>query len=108
VDRKEGAVPILSYLRFVLASEADREAFEGDLRAMLTLARTQPGFRWAEAARSISDPRTFVVVSLWEEVEQVRAWEHHPDHEAIMARWEGRYGEPFLHQRYVPWVRPPA
>ncbi|HXF57136.1 MAG TPA: antibiotic biosynthesis monooxygenase [Actinomycetota bacterium] len=101
-------MPILSYLRFALASEADREAFEADLEAMRRLAATQPGFRWAEVARSLADPRVYVVVSLWDEVEQVRAWEHHPEHEEVIRRWEDRYEKPFVHQRYVPWLRPSA
>lgn len=101
-------MPVLSYLRFALASEEDRAAFEADLEAMHRLAATQPGFRWAEVARSLADPRVYVVVSLWDEVEQVRAWEHLPEHEEVMGRWEDRYGEPFVHQRYVPWVRPSA
>lgn len=101
-------MPVLSYLRFALASHEERQAFEADLEAMRRLAGTQPGFRWAEVARSLADPGVYVVVSLWDEVEHVRAWEHHPEHEEVIRRWADRYREPFVHQRYVPWVRPPA
>ncbi|MBI2238236.1 MAG: antibiotic biosynthesis monooxygenase [Actinobacteria bacterium] len=97
---------ILVYLRFVLAPEADREVFERDLGAIRELAGEQPGFRWSEVARDPWGGRTYVVVSEWDEVDQVRAYEHHPEHVAIMRRWESQYAEPFVHRRFVPWVRP--
>lgn len=97
---------VLSYLRFALADHADREAFERDLEAMLRLASEQPGYRWAEVGRGMSDTRVFVVVSEWEEVDHVRAWEHHPEHEAVIRRWERSYREELVHRRFVPWIRP--
>ena len=99
-------MPILSYLRFALRDEADREAFERDLHAMLRLGREQPGFQWTEVARSLFDDRVYVVVGEWDDVEQVRAWEHHPEHEVVIHRWEGEYREELVHRRFVPWVRP--
>ncbi len=93
------------YLRFVLSPEADRAAFEDDLLAMRRLAESQPGFHWSEVGRDPWKERTYLVVSEWDEVDQVRAYEHHPEHEAIMARWENRYEETFQHRRFVPWVR---
>jgi heme-degrading monooxygenase HmoA len=99
---------ILSYLRFALASDADAEAFERDLDDMLRLGARQPGYRWSEVTKSLFVPGVYVVVSQWDDVEQVRAWEHHPDHEDVIHRWEDRYREPFLHARFVPWVRPEA
>jgi heme-degrading monooxygenase HmoA len=101
------AVPILSYLRFALADEADRATFEQDLFDMLRLATSQPGYQWAEVTRSVTDEAVYVVVSEWDEVEQVRAWEHHPRHEEVIERWAERYREPFVHRRFVPWIRPP-
>ncbi len=97
---------ILSYLRFVLDDAADLEAFERDLASMRDLEVRQPGFRWSEIGRDPWDDRTYIAVSEWDEVEQVRAFEHHPDHEAIMSRWEQGYAEEFIHRRFVPWVRP--
>ena len=93
------------YLRFVLSPEADGAAFEADLLGMRRLAETQPGFHWSEIARDPWNDRTYVVVSEWDDVHQVRAFEHHPEHEAIMARWEDRYAETFQHRRFVSWVR---
>lgn len=81
-------------------------AFERDLGEMLRVSRSQPGFRWAEVAQATTDDAVYLVVSEWDEIEQVRAWEHHPDHEAVMERWEGEYREPFIHRRFVPWIRP--
>ena len=97
---------ILSYLRFALHPGADATAFERDLGDMLSLSRSQPGFRWAEVARATTGDTVYLVVSEWDEIEQVRAWEHHPEHEEVMARWEGEYREPFIHRRFVPWIRP--
>ena len=97
---------ILSYLKFALVPEADREDFERDMRAMFELAQRQQGFRWAEMGPSMADSSTYVVVSEWDEVEQVRAWEHEEEHSGVMDKWEPRYREPLLHRRFVPWVRP--
>ncbi len=41
---------VLADLRFVLADEADRDRFEGDLAAVRELAQTQPGHRWIRPA----------------------------------------------------------
>jgi heme-degrading monooxygenase HmoA len=97
---------VLSYLRFALRPTAPRDGFERDMHAMLELARTQPGFQWAEMGATMTDPDVYVVVSEWDEVEQVRAWEHVEEHEGVMERWEPHYREPLLHRRFVPWVRP--
>ncbi len=101
-------MPVLSYLRFVLAAGADREAFERDLAAIRDLARLQPGYRWDEVGRDPWDGRRYVVVTEWEDVDGVRAFEHHLEHEEVIRRWEGWYSEDFQHQRFVPWVRPVA
>ncbi len=97
---------MLVYLRFALGYEADPAAFEEDLLAMRRLAEGRPGFHWSEVGRDPWNDRTYIVVSDWDEVEQVRDFEHHPEHEAIMSRWEDGYAEPFEHHRYVQWVRP--
>ncbi len=97
---------ILAYLRFVLGRDADREAFERDLTAMRSLAEGRLGFRWSEVGRDPWDDRTYIVVSEWDRVEHVRTYEHHPEHEAIMARWESRYAEEFVHRRLMPWASP--
>ena len=99
-------MPILSYLRFALTEDADVTVFERDLEAMRVLAASQPGHLWSAVARSTHEERVWVVASEWEEVEQVRAWEHHPEHEVLYDIWEPRYREPFVHRRFVPWVRP--
>jgi heme-degrading monooxygenase HmoA len=100
------AVTILSYLRFTLRPEADRDDFERDMRAMLELARGQPGYQWADMGPSMLDPAIYLVVSEWDDVELVRAWEHVEEHAGIMQKWEPVYGDPLLHRRFVPWQRP--
>jgi heme-degrading monooxygenase HmoA len=97
---------ILSYLKFSLQPGADRDDFERDLMAMLALAERQPGYRWAEIGPSIVDGAGYVVVSEWDDVEQVRAWEHEEEHSGVMQKWEPLYREPLLHRRFVPWQRP--
>ncbi len=97
---------VLAYLRFVLGPDADRDGFVEDLAAMSALAEDQPGFRWSEIGRDPWDDRTYIVVSEWDEVDGIRAYEHHPEHEAIMSRWDPHYAEEFVHRRFVPWVRP--
>lgn len=101
-----GAVAILSYLRFSLAPEADLEEFERDLQEMLALAQEQPGYRWTDTGRSLADPRVYLVVSEWDDVERVRAWEHVEEHEGVGKKWEPLYREPLVHRRFVPWQRP--
>jgi len=105
-DEERYRMTVLAYLRFVLADEADRDRFEDDLAAVRELAQTQPGHRWSEVGRDPLDPRTYVVFSEWDEVEQVRAFEHHSEHELIIHRWETSYAEEFEHRRFVPWTRP--
>ena len=97
---------VLSYLKFSLLPGADREEFERDLHAMLRLAQSQPGYRWAEMGPSLLDPSDYLVVSEWDEVQQVRAWEHEEEHTGVMEKWEPRYREALLHRRFVPWQRP--
>src|SRR6266550_1906808 len=98
---------ILSYLKFSLSSDTDREDFERDMRAMFELAANQPGYQWAEMGPSMIDPHGYLVVSEWDDVEQVPAWEHHEEHTGVIDKWEPHYREALLHRRFVPWIRPP-
>ena len=107
-DGRDGAPGILSYLRFSLEPGTDLVAFEADMYAMQALAERQPGFRWAEMGPSMNDDHAYFVVSEWDSVEQVRAWEHEEEHSGVMERWEPRYREPLVHRRFVPWQRPPS
>src|SRR6266511_2538126 len=73
------------------------------MRAMMELASRQPGYRWADMGPSLVDPSVYLVVSEWDDVEQVRAWEHEEEHSGVMEKWEPLYREPLFHQRFVPW-----
>ena len=97
---------VLSYLRFSLSPGSDLEDFERDLSAMLNQAKMQAGCQWAEIGPSLASALVYVVISEWDEVDDVRAWEHEEEHSGVMQKWEPRYAEPFLHRRFVPWERP--
>lgn len=93
---------IFVYLRFLLAGTADLEDFEGDMRAMAELAETQPGYLWSEMGRSMQDQLAYVVVSEWEDIDDVRAWEHNAAHIQIQHKWEVHFDEPLVHRRFTP------
>jgi heme-degrading monooxygenase HmoA len=101
-------VPIFVYLRFCLAETADRQDFEGDLRAMAELAETQPGYLWSDMGPSMVEPSVYVVVSEWYGIDHVRAWEHEATHDEIQHKWEAHFREPLVHRRFTSWERPPA
>jgi heme-degrading monooxygenase HmoA len=98
-------VAIFVYLRFCLAETADRRDFEADLRAMAELAESQPGHLWSEMGRSMEEP-VYVVLSEWNDVDDVRSWEHEGAHVEIQRKWEPQFHEPLVHRRFTPWERP--
>jgi heme-degrading monooxygenase HmoA len=72
---------------------------------MEELAGTQPGYRWSEMARSMRDPLVYLVVSEWDDIEQVRAWEREDRH-AVQLEWMSRLAEPLEHRRFTHWRGP--
>jgi heme-degrading monooxygenase HmoA len=96
---------ILAYLRFRLAESANIQDFEVDMRAMAELAKTQPGYMWSEMGRSLQDQPVYVVVSEWDDIDDVRRWEHSKAHVAIQRKWEPHLHEPLVHRRFTPWER---
>lgn len=94
------------YLRFRLTETADIEDFEGDMRAMAELAETQSGYLWSEMGRSMQDQLVYLVVSEWDEIDDVRAWEHNEVHVEIQRKWGPNLDQPFVHRRFTPWERP--
>ena len=94
-------MPILSYLKLPIP-EADREKFVSDFEALWELARQQPGFISAEHLRTTEGREAYVVISEWETVEHIRAWERESAHKAVI----DSYKEELVHRRYVPWQRP--
>ena len=97
---------IFVYLRFRLTETADLQDFEGDMQAMSELAETQPGYVWSEMGRSMQDQLVYVVVSEWDDIDDVRGWEHHGVHAEIQRKWEPHLQEPLAHRRFTPWERP--
>jgi heme-degrading monooxygenase HmoA len=97
---------IFVYLRFWLADTADIQDFEGDMRAMAELAETSPGYVWSEMGRSMQDQPVYVVVSEWDDIDDVRAWEHNVVHVEVQLKWKPHLQEPLVHRRFTPWERP--
>ena len=92
---------VLSYLRLAIEEEVLPE-FQRDLGEMLRLARGRPGLQWAQLLGDGENPNVHVVLSQWEAVEDIRAWEHSPQHEAIMQKYDPHYAEEVIHRRYSP------
>lgn len=74
---------VFSYLKLPVP-EGQEESFRQDIDRLLPLAKQQPGFIWAEVVRPIDGPPAYVILSEWETLDQLRAWEHHPQHEPVM------------------------
>lgn len=58
-------------------------------RIALDTARQQPGFLGYESART----DVGISVSYWESLEAIKAWKHHPLHQAIQKRADDWYSE---------------
>lgn len=99
-------MPVLSYLKLAIRDEA-RKDFEQDLDELLGLAPQQPGFRWVEVYQLRGDPSTYLILSEWETLEDLKAWEHSPRHEEAMTENEPRFRTPETHRRYAPYTPPP-
>jgi heme-degrading monooxygenase HmoA len=97
---------IFVYLRFRLAETADMQDFERDMGAMAEIAMTQPGYMWSEMGRSMPDQLAYVVVSEWDDIDDVRGWEHNEMHVEIQRKWEPHLHQPLVHRRFTPWERP--
>jgi heme-degrading monooxygenase HmoA len=97
---------IFVYLRFRLAKTADIQDFEGGMRTMAELAETQPGYVWSEMGRSMQDQLVYVVVSEWDDIDDVRGWEHNGMHVEIQRKWEPHLHGSLVHRRFTPWERP--
>jgi quinol monooxygenase YgiN len=99
-------VGVFVYLCFRLPDAADVEEFEGDMRAMDELAREQPGYMWAEMGRSMRNQLTYVVASEWEDIDDVREWEHNAVHVEVQRKWLPLLNEPLVHRRFTHWEPP--
>lgn len=99
------AVSIFSYLKLSVRPEVKVE-FERDLEEMLTLAPQQPGFEGVEVFQLRDDADTYLVLSQWESIDHLRAWEHSPRHDEVLKKHNPRLRQPEEHRRYVPWQRP--
>lgn len=91
-------MPVFSYLKLSFFDGTDFSKVEKDMDMLMNLSKSQKGFQWAELYQDPKDPKVYLIVSLWDAVEDVRAWEHHPDHEAVM----NKYPYNIVHKRYSP------
>lgn len=98
-------MPVLSYLKLMYKPEEFSKSVD-DLERMLALAKGQKGFLWAEVTQPRDDRYTWIILSEWEMVEDLRAWEHHPDHEKVMDENKPRFRDKEVHRRFQPWVKP--
>lgn len=98
-------MPVISYLKLMYKPEEFSKS-TSDLDRMLELGKSQKGFRWVEVSQPRGDPNTWLILSEWETVEDLRAWEHHPEHEKVMDENEPRFREKEIHRRYQPWTKP--
>ncbi|MBI4641943.1 MAG: antibiotic biosynthesis monooxygenase [Candidatus Tectomicrobia bacterium] len=87
---------VLSYLKLSFEQEAQLKDAEADIDRLMELAKTQRGYQSAEVLKAQKDPKVYVIISLWDSVEDIRAWEHHSDHARVM----NRYAYKLDHKRY--------
>lgn len=97
-------MPVLSYLKLCVREEL-KEEFEQDLEEMLALAHQQEGFQGVEVFQLRGDAQTYLILSQWETIDQLRAWEHGPRHEEALKKHNPRFRRPEVHRRYVSWQR---
>ena len=87
---------VLSYLKLDFKKDEELPAAEKDIALMLDLVTKQKGFQSMEVLKAADNPKTYVFLSYWDTVDDIRAWEHHPDHEAVM----DKYDYDIVHKRY--------
>ncbi|MBI4531864.1 MAG: antibiotic biosynthesis monooxygenase [Candidatus Latescibacteria bacterium] len=92
---------VLSYLKLDFKKDEELLAAEEDITRMLDLVKQQKGFQSVEVLKAVDNPKTYVFLSYWDTVDDIRAWEHQPDHEAVM----DRYDYELVHKRYEQMVR---
>lgn len=89
---------IFSYLKLSFFEGTDFSELNKEMDSLMELAKSQKGFQWADLYTDPKDTKVYLIVSLWDTVEEIRAWEHHPVHEAAM----DKYPHTLVHQRYTP------
>ena len=87
---------VLSYLKLIFKKDEELPNARRDIAKMLDLVKQQRGFQSAETLLSPDNPKTYVFLSWWDTVDDIRAWEHHPDHVAMMKK----YAYTLIHKRY--------
>ena len=71
---------------------APGSGYEEAAEAMLTLARTMPGYLGFESAR---DSGLGITVSYWDSLEAIAAWRDNAEHAAVRSRGRAQWYEHF-------------
>ncbi len=90
---------IFSYLKLPIP-EGEDEKMLHDMEAMIPIAKEFPGHIWSEVLRPMNGEASYVIVSEWESIEDLRAWEHSPQHQPVVDSYKGTKER----KRYIPWV----
>ena len=84
-----------SYLRCFLASEADRDDFEEELKELMEVALVTAGCRWIEMGRDIWDDRKHMLVAEWDDDASLDAFEAGESFQKFRDHWpDERWAEP--------------
>lgn len=85
----------LTYLRCFLASEADRDDLQDELKELMELAMVQPGCTWMELGRDVWDDRKHMLLAEWADDAAADAFESQEAFQGFMRHWpDERWAEP--------------
>ncbi|MSQ15416.1 MAG: antibiotic biosynthesis monooxygenase [Dehalococcoidia bacterium] len=79
---------VFSYLKLPIP-DGEEETMRQDMDALTVTAREAPGYIWAEVLRPISGEASYVIASEWESLDNLRAWEHSPQHQPVVDSYKG-------------------
>ena len=55
------------------------------MRQMRVLAMQQPGYISGETLHAVDDPNSYLVISIWESLEDWQNWEKHPERQKMVS-----------------------
>ncbi|HEY9073153.1 MAG TPA: antibiotic biosynthesis monooxygenase, partial [Desulfobaccales bacterium] len=55
------------------------------MRQMRVLAMQQPGYISGETLHAVDDPNAYLVISIWESLEDWQKWEKHPERQKMVS-----------------------
>ncbi len=90
---------VFSYLKLPIP-EGEEERMQQDMYAMIPVAKEATGYIWAEVLRPINGEASYVIASEWESLDDLRGWEHSPQHQPTVDSYKGVKER----KRYIPLV----